>query len=167
MLHCQYERRLLWVRRRLRPGLGRRRGIGLLPWLVLSRGRTIAGGLLGVFRRPGRLFNAGLPELLELAEGPERDVAGQRIFGQRGRRGAGPGWPAGWPLGRSPAVAVAILGTRRTATTLSRAGIGTRGPEGRPGPPWPGPGPCRGGPWPAPGPSPGRAPAAAGPRSRP
>src|SRR5262249_1517163 len=80
-------RRGLWLRGHGRSGRWAR-GLRCMSGRFLDRVRTILGGLLRRLDRVRtcfRLFGPGLPELLELPEGPERDVAGQCVFGQRGR----------------------------------------------------------------------------------
>ena len=49
--------------------------------MILSRRWTIDGGWLRGLAWFRGTFGTGLPELLELAEGTEGDVAGQRILG--------------------------------------------------------------------------------------
>lgn len=85
--------------------------------LILSGGRAIIGGWLRGVGRVRGPFDAGLPELFELAERPERDVTGQGILGKWRRWGAGSGRTARRPRGRSTiVVAIAIGRTWRPAT---------------------------------------------------
>ena len=103
-------------------GRGRRR---------LGRGRF--GGLLRGFAARS-VGGAGLPELLELAEGAERDASREGVLRQGGRRGRGLGGPGRGPRGRRPLEAAgsgagaAVMGARagsRAGSAASRRAAGT------------------------------------------
>src|SRR4051812_14102168 len=85
ILTINYVGGLLKVRRRLALGLvvrnvrERWRPSFALSW-VLTRGRAVTWGLASGSGRIRRLVHASLPELLELPEGSERHVTGQRVF---------------------------------------------------------------------------------------
>ena len=76
---------------------------GPLPpaWSVVAASRVPrASGGFSVGRRS--IGGAGLPELLELAEGAERDASREGVLGEGGRWGRGSGGPDGGPRWRRP-----------------------------------------------------------------